>query len=93
MDNMSIIRGHTRKQVLHLPDIPDALLMIGSAEQLDGIMLRIPQTIIPKEVAKSVRTLTETVDNTTLMQAISDNLIEIDDISTNVAILNAKLGV
>lgn len=93
INNMAIMRGHLRNAVLETPDIPDDRLMIADAEERDSVLLRIPQTKIPASVAKTVKKLNDTMDNATLMQAVADNQIEVNDISTNIALLNSKLGV
>lgn len=90
-DNMCIIKAHTRRAVLESPDMPDVQLMIGEAEELDGVTLRIPQTKLPKAVVKSVKTISDSMDNDTLMDAIANNVLEVNDISMNVALLNEKM--
>lgn len=93
LDYMAIIKGHTANAVLQSPDMPDFRLMIGEAEDLDTIQLRIPQTTIPKSVAKSVKQLEETCDNDTLMDAINAGTLEVNDISTSIAMLANKTEV
>ena len=91
IDNMAIIKAHTRQAILESPDMPDMRLMIGYTEDLNSIALKIPQTKIPKTVAKSVKQLSDSMDNDTLMSAIANGAIEVNDVSTNIAMLNEKL--
>lgn len=91
IDNMSIIKAHTRRAVLESPDMPDIRLMIGYTEDLQSIALQIPQTKIPKTVAKSVKHISESMDNDSLMEAIANGEISINDVSTNIGMLNEKL--
>ena len=91
VDNMSIIKAHTRRAVLESPEMPDIRLMIGYTEDLQSIALQIPQTRIPKTVAKSVKQISESMDNDSLMKAIANGEISINDVSTNIGMLNEKL--
>lgn len=91
VDNMSIIKAHTRKAVLEMPDMPDLRLMIGYTEDLQSIALQVPQTRIPKTVAKSVKQISDSMDNDSLMRAIANGEISINDVSTNIGMLNEKL--
>lgn len=91
VDNMGIIKAHTRKAVLESPDMPDIRLMVGYTEDLQSIALEIPQTRIPKTIAKSVKQISDSMDNDTLIHAIADGEISINDVSTNIGMLNEKL--
>ena len=91
VDNMGIIKAHTRKAILEMPDMPDLRLMIGYTEDLQSIALQVPQTRIPKTVAKSVKQISDSMDNDSLMRAIADGEISINDVSTNIGMLNEKL--
>lgn len=91
VDNMGIIKAHTRKAVLEMPDMPDLRLMVGYTEDLQSVALQVPQTRIPKTVAKSVKQISDSMDNDSLMRAIADGEISINDVSTNIGMLNEKL--
>lgn len=93
IDNMALIKAFTRKSVLERPDIPDEGLMIGYTENLDSVNLRIPQSTVPKGVARSVIKMQETCSNDQLNAAIAGNIIEVNDVSLNIALLQGKLGV
>lgn len=91
MEYRKVINGIALGVLLNNPDIPDYHLMVGTAEHLDGLNLMISQTKIPKKVADGLEKVT-TLSNETIEQAIADGTLEINDYSSNNAILGSMIG-
>ena len=73
------------------PQIPDYHLMVGTAEVLGEVPLLVPQGKIPVEVAKALETMSK-ADNETIVSAIQNNTLEINDFNGNTAIIGSVIG-
>lgn len=88
-----IIDRFALNQLLKLPNIPDFHLMIGSAEQLDGLPLLVYENAaIPTEIAGNMQ-ITEEKTNEEIAAMIADGQLEVNDLNWNLATLGGGLGV
>ena len=87
----NIINSIALGVLLKNPDMPDYRLMIGTAEQLDSVPLLISQTKIPTKVAETLEK-TQRMTNEELEQSIANNSLEVNDFSSNTAILSGTIG-
>lgn len=84
---------HIALGVLHkLPNIPDYHLMIGTAERLNEIPLLIyKSTAVPSVLVNSMTELSQQ-SSTDIALAIENNLLEVNDLSLNLALIGNGLG-
>lgn len=91
MEYRKIVNGIALGVLLKNPEIPDYHLMVGTAEHLDGVNLMISQTKIPQKVADGLEKV-NTLSNEKIEDAIANNMLEINDYSSNNAILGSMIG-
>lgn len=93
MNYRSVIDRYALNSLLKLPQIPDFHLMVGSAENLDGIPLLVQKnSAVPHAVAENIKEQSKST-NDELQQKIADNSIEVDDLNFNIATIGDSLGV
>ena len=84
-----ILDGFARQSLIKAPNIPDFHLMIGTAECLESLPVLIyANTYVPNEVVENmqkVSTLEE--NNMSVAEAIQNNVLEVNDLNYNVALL------
>jgi len=91
MEYRKVVNGIALNVLLKNPDMPDFHLMVGNAEHLDGVNLMINQTKIPKKVADSLEKV-NTLSNEKIEESVANNMLEINDYSSNNAILGSMIG-
>lgn len=80
-------------QLLKLPNIPDFHLMIGSAEELNGLPLLVyDSAAIPAGVAQNMK-IAEEKTSEEIAAMIANNELEVNDINWNIALIGNGLGV
>lgn len=88
-----VINKQALNQLIKNPNIPDFHLMVGSAERLDGMPLLVYESsTIPTSLLNSYQTIKE-MNSEDIEQAISDNMLEVNDLNYNIALIGAGLGV
>lgn len=93
MNYRGVIDRYALNTLIKLPQIPDFHLMVGSAENLDGIPLLVQKnSAVPQAVAENIQEQSKST-NDELQQKIADNVIELDDLNFNVATIGDSLGV
>lgn len=85
------------KQALNVlvknPNIPDYHLMVGSAERLDGMPLMVYESsTVPTSLLNSYGNIKQ-MDSEDIEQAIADNILEVNDLNLNLALIGSGLGV
>lgn len=94
---MSNYRQVIDRQALNVlvknPNIPDYHLMVGSAERLDGMPLMVYESsTIPTSVLNSYSNIKQ-MNSEDIEQAIADNILEVNDLNLNLALIGSGLGV
>lgn len=75
------------------PNIPDYHLMVGSAETLESLPVLVYENAkIPTELVAGYTAIQQN-DPADIQQAIADNSLEVNDLSWNIALIGAGLGV
>ena len=93
MNYRNVIDRYALNTLFKLPQIPDFHLMVGSAENLDGIPLLVQKnSSVPNAVAENITEMSKST-NDELQQKIADNVIELDDLNFNTATIGDSLGV
>lgn len=88
-----IIDRFALNQLIKLPDIPDFHLMIGSAEELDGLPLLVYENAkVPNEVAGNMAKASK-YTNEEIQEMIANNDLEVNDLNWNLALMGSGLGV
>ena len=91
MEYRGVLNNIALSVLTKAPDIPDFHLMVGTAEELDGLPLVIPQTTIPKKVAENLDNVT-TLSNEDIYNSLANNVLEVNDYNGNTAIIAEKIG-
>ena len=88
-----IIDRFALNQLIKMPNIPDFHLMIGSAEELNGLPLLVYENAkVPSEVAENMA-ITSQKTNEEIQEMIANNDLEVNDLNWNLALLGSGLGV
>lgn len=86
MNYAGTLNAHALKAIEKNIDVPDYRLGIGEAEILSSQDVLIPDLMIPKTIADNLDNLYK-YSNKELMQKISDNEIETNDLNANTTAL------
>lgn len=79
-------------QLLRLPQIPDYHLMVGSAEQLNGLPVMVyTSTAVPTAIAGEWGKYQDK-SSEEIEKKIADNSLEVNDMNWNLAMLGGGLG-
>lgn len=86
-----IINGIAFNVLTKPVEMPDYHLMVGTAENLSDVPLKIKQTKVPTKIVENLEKL-ETLSNDSIENAIANNMLEINDFNGNTAILAGMVG-
>lgn len=81
-------------QLIKPPNIPDFHLMVGSAEYLGNMPLMVyTETKVPTQIVQGWGSLKDTsAEDPSIMQAVADNNLEVNDMNWNLAMIGGGLG-
>ena len=88
-----VIDRFALNQLIKMPNIPDFHLMIGSAEELNGLPLLVYENAkVPSEIAENMA-VTSQKTNEEIQEMIANNDLEVNALNWNLALLGSGLGV